>query len=58
MVKEDKKGEDWYQEKQGGVTGLMFLQQVAVYQELMSHGRNLNHNMTCVRLEIMFYLNC
>lgn len=57
MVKEDKKGEDWYQQKQG-VTGLMFLQQVAIYQELMSHGRNLNHNMTCVRLEIMFYLNC
>lgn len=57
MVKEDKKGEDWYQEKQG-VTGLMFLQQVAIYQELMSHGRNLNHNMTYVRLEMMFYLNC
>lgn len=29
MVKEDKKGEDWYQEKQG-VMGLMFLQQVAI----------------------------
>lgn len=57
MVKRIKKSEDLYQEKQG-VTGLMFLQQVAIYQELMSHGRNLNHNMTSVRLEIMFYLNC
>lgn len=57
MVKRIKKSEDLYQEKQG-VTGLMFLQQVAIYQELMSHGRNLNHNMMSVRLEIMFYLNC